>query len=313
MGNNTAPQMVITRGIPASGKSTFARQWVAADPENRIEVNRDNIRIMIGAGQIGNREQEATVTRISEQMIVAGLSHGKSVIVSNTNLRARDLRSIIEIGMGIVPVENIEIRDFHINVDEAVKRNRGRSDEIPEQVIRDMAKKFPAKTWKSKDRIVREIQEKAAEANHQFAPIDNTQGPATVVFDIDGTLATLGDRSPYDFTKVIGDTPNTPVVEALNLYREAGYRIVVFSGRSDVCRKDTERWLGNHGITYDELHMRRDGDMRKDSIVKYEMVTDHIEGRYRVCAWYDDRDQVVDMVRQAVGPNICFQVNYGDF
>ena len=30
--------VVITRGLPASGKTTFARQWVSEDKENRVRV-----------------------------------------------------------------------------------------------------------------------------------------------------------------------------------------------------------------------------------------------------------------------------------
>ena len=36
--------VVITRGLPASGKTTFARQWVSEDKENRVRVEKDEIR-----------------------------------------------------------------------------------------------------------------------------------------------------------------------------------------------------------------------------------------------------------------------------
>lgn len=37
-------KIIVTRGLPASGKSTWAKAWVAADPANRVRVNRDAIR-----------------------------------------------------------------------------------------------------------------------------------------------------------------------------------------------------------------------------------------------------------------------------
>ena len=40
--------LYIYQGIQGSGKSTRARQFVLEDPDNRIRVNRDEIRLMIG-------------------------------------------------------------------------------------------------------------------------------------------------------------------------------------------------------------------------------------------------------------------------
>lgn len=41
-------KIIICRGIPASGKSTWAKQWVLEDPEHRIRINQDDIRNMLG-------------------------------------------------------------------------------------------------------------------------------------------------------------------------------------------------------------------------------------------------------------------------
>ena len=34
-------RIILTRGIPASGKSTWAKQEVIKDPEHSIRINRD--------------------------------------------------------------------------------------------------------------------------------------------------------------------------------------------------------------------------------------------------------------------------------
>ena len=39
-------KLIITRGLPASGKSTWAKQWVLEDPEHRVRINQDDIRLM---------------------------------------------------------------------------------------------------------------------------------------------------------------------------------------------------------------------------------------------------------------------------
>src|SRR3990167_2822145 len=39
-------QLVCTRGLPASGKTTWAREGVANDPARRVRVSRDDFRAM---------------------------------------------------------------------------------------------------------------------------------------------------------------------------------------------------------------------------------------------------------------------------
>ena len=56
------PTLHITRGLPASGKSTWAREWVAEDPASRAEVNRDQLRLMMHGGFV-NAEMQITAAR----------------------------------------------------------------------------------------------------------------------------------------------------------------------------------------------------------------------------------------------------------
>lgn len=49
-------KLIITRGLPASGKSTWAKQWVLEDPEHRVRINQDDIRLMLGKYWVPKRE-----------------------------------------------------------------------------------------------------------------------------------------------------------------------------------------------------------------------------------------------------------------
>jgi len=91
----------------------------------------------------------------------------------------------------------------------------------------------------------------------------------------------------------------------------AGVRLVVMSGRDEVCRPETTEWLARHGIPWDELHMRPTGDQRSDWMVKDALVRAHIQGRFHIRYCLDDRQQVVDHYR-AIGLKV-FQVQPGDF
>jgi hypothetical protein len=134
-----------------------------------------------------------------------------------------------------------------------------------------------------------------------------------ILCDIDGTLAHMRGRSPYDWGRVEEDFVDENVREILELYHyNTEVRIILLSGRDDVCRKETIRWLDHHLVSYDELLMRSNGDNRKDNIVKAELFNEFVKDRYKVRFILDDRDQVVKMWREELGLT-CFQVAPGDF
>jgi hypothetical protein len=137
--------------------------------------------------------------------------------------------------------------------------------------------------------------------------------PRAVLVDVDGTLAIRGRRSPYDWSRVGEDDPNPPVIELVQLIAAAGrHRIILLSGRDEVCRLQTEMWLDAQRVPYDELYLRPHRDNRKDAIVKVELYRRHIAPRFEVAFVLDDRDQVVRAWREELGLP-CFQVAYGDF
>lgn len=134
--------------------------------------------------------------------------------------------------------------------------------------------------------------------------------PTAVICDIDGTLAHMNDRSPYDPTKYLEDSKDDFVHWAFARLSENATRIIV-SGRDDDYRADTEKWLENHGITYDHLYMRPSKDKREDSIIKREIYEAYIKDKYKVRCVLDDRNRVVKMWR---GHGLkVLQVADGDF
>ena len=68
--------MIVTRGFPASGKTTWAEKWVAENSDNRVNINRDNIRKMMNFPAIGNKEQENMVTAIAQSVISQAFEQG---------------------------------------------------------------------------------------------------------------------------------------------------------------------------------------------------------------------------------------------
>ena len=144
-----------------------------------------------------------------------------------------------------------------------------------------------------------------------------------IICDIDGTIADLSHRLHFItngnhqwnefFAAVAGDKPIPEVIKTIQLLSQAGATILLVTGRSTVCRFDTVMWLHGHSVPFEGLYMREEGDHRKDSIVKSELL-DKISGEWdmsQVIGAFEDRQQVVDMYR-ARGLRV-FQVAEGNF
>ena len=95
------------------------------------------------------------------------------------------------------------------------------------------------------------------------------------------------------------------------ILKASGLPIIIVSGRTDDCFKETTEWLINNNIPFDDLFMRKAGDTREDSIIKKEIFDNHLKNRYNILAVFDDRNRVVSMWR-SLGLT-CLQVAYGFF
>ncbi len=141
-----------------------------------------------------------------------------------------------------------------------------------------------------------------------------------VIFDLDGTLADIDHRRHLVrerpkrwgefFEASVHDLPNPPVIAAYRAFQNAPtpYELWIFSGRSDIVRAQTERWIATHVGPYHRLRMRREGDHTADEVLKRSWV---LPVRDRVLCVFDDRNKVVAMWRSLGIP--CFQVAEGDF
>lgn len=82
-------KLIICRGLPASGKSTWAKQWVLEDPEHRVRINQDDIRLMLGKYWVPKREP--LVQHIQEEALIEALLKGYDIVIDNTNLNKKVL------------------------------------------------------------------------------------------------------------------------------------------------------------------------------------------------------------------------------
>lgn len=288
-----------TVGLPGSGKSTWAKEFVKKN-KNYVRVSRDDIRRMRGEYWIPS--QESMITDIENAAIIAALRHGKNVIIDATNLSIDRNRNRVRVIKDILTKEglhelvnklNVSYERFmDVSLEVLIKRDLNREHSVGKDVITNMY-----------DRYVR--------SNiNLYTPNENL--PSCVIFDVDGTLALMSERNPYDWDRVKEDKVNQPVLDILNGIKDTVDKIIIFTGRDGCCLDDTVDWLNDNNIHFDDIYIRREGDTRKDSIVKMEMFNTQIRHLYNCKFVVDDRDQVVDMWRKDLGLT-CFQVNYGNF
>lgn len=138
--------------------------------------------------------------------------------------------------------------------------------------------------------------------------------PKAIICDLDGTLALIEHRSPYDASTAEQDILNNPVANILHVYsqqKEFPIDILLLSGRDEQYRPQTVAWSKRHGITYSELYLRPTNDKRRDTVFKKEVYEAYIQDKYDVLFVLEDRTQVVNMWRRE--GLTCLQVAPGDF
>lgn len=134
----------------------------------------------------------------------------------------------------------------------------------------------------------------------EFTPvIQRTCLQPAIICDIDGTLAHMNWRSPYDYSKVSEDTVDEMIREICNMFYKSNYWVVIVSWRPDSCFDDTAKWLEDNGVLHSTLIMRKEWDKRNDAIVKREILEDIIEEDYYIEFVLDDRSRVVKMWRES--------------
>ena len=295
----------LTRGLPASGKTTHARQWVAEDPTSRARVNRDDLRAMLHDGVWRGQATETQIIAVRDRAIASLLRRGIDVICDDTNLpqdTAKDLAKLAQSEGASLAVVDLTA----VPLDECLRRDGLRPKPVGEDVIRTMHAKFLSGGRRLAPVVAAAVRAPAAV---KYTP--PLGGLPAILCDIDGTLALANGRDPYDEARVGDDLPNVPVVAAVHAMSAQGFAVVCMSGRTAGCRAETMAWLERHGIRCRELLMREVGDKRKDSIVKAELFDRHVRDKYAVRCVFDDRNQVVEMWR-SLGLT-CFQVAPGDF
>ena len=137
-------ELVVMRGLPASGKTTWAISWVREDPDSRIRLNRDDLRTMMTGRLAEGGRYERELLQCRDVMARFWLDRGFSVVLDDTNLMDRDMISAQDLAKsGDAELVCIDFRSLPIDVCIWHDRRRGEDGErsVGEDVIVKLAER----------------------------------------------------------------------------------------------------------------------------------------------------------------------------
>ena len=290
-------KLILTRGIPGSGKSTWAKTWVAEDPEHRVRFNWDDMRNMMGPYWVPSREP------INKHMLWAAVNMAAyctrpyDIVIDNMNLNPKDWKQyedwITTYNQSSNAEETgtqyeLEFKDFFTPVEECIRRDAMRSNPIGEKTIKDI--------WR---RYRHFIQTTKVEQYVDNLIAFDLNKPFCVVIDMDSTMCFNITKRPWygegSTEAMLEDTPNYSVCEIVRILADK-YPVIVATGRDTTQKEVTLQWLERYGITPTECYFRTPKDFRVGSEIKKEQILSILE-KYNVLAIFEDCEPIVQMYR----------------
>lgn len=277
--SDNSQKVIILQGLPGCGKSTWAEQECKRSKGRIKRINKDLLRRMIDFSQF-SKENEFIIRLVRDILLERFLGEGFSVIIDDTNLDQAHIKQIEKIAQKAYV--QTEVNFFDVPLETCIQRDLGRMDSVGERVIRNMYNKYLRPTY-----------------HHPKSSIDPL--PEAIICDLDGTLALMNGRHPFEFETCDKDIPRQVLVDLLlGYYLQAKY-IIFLTGRYEQHRETTQSWIDRvfkNQLIDCELIMRANDDNRHDYIMKEEVYNNRIRDRFDVKLVFEDRPQAADMWRR---------------
>lgn len=290
------PQKVlILQGIPASGKSTFAKALVADSQGLWKRLNKDDMRAMLD-DSVHSKENESFVEQLRDMMLFEALKSGKNVVIDDTNLWERPVERVKKVVEQFQKTHRtkveIEMKTFEVDLGTCIERDSQRENSVGAAVVSKLYRQHIL----SKENL------------YTYSDKDESL-PPTLVCELDHVIAIPSERGLQDIFLCENDLVHQPIKELLDIYRAANYKIVLLTQRSENYRRQTQNWLYYNRIEFDELLMYPLGI--KGNRYKIEVYEKELAPKYQVKLALETQQEAIDLWRLELGIP-CVQVGYGD-
>ena len=232
-------------GISGSGKSTYSHKLWETNPSDFVIINRDKIRELLFGyteSDIHNYYQrndivklERKVTKYEDTLIYEALEENKTVILDATHL---EKKYIERHEYWNVPIELIW---FDTSLNEAIERDSIRNRKVGKDIITKQYNKY--------------INLKKSFEHYKFIPYNikcDLNLPPCILYDIDGTIAQMHNRGPFEWNKVKEDYMIYSVVSTIDWLSDLDSKnrptVILCTGRDGVALQDTIEWLNSNEI-----------------------------------------------------------------
>ena len=269
--------MTIIRGLPASGKSTKAKELLEVG--NTVRINKDLLRKMLHCDKFNHRNEE--FTRVAAMNLATTfLNMGVNVIIDDTNLNPKTVQTWKELAK--LHDAKIEYHDMDTSIKDCIFRDAIRINKVGDSVITKMALQYQ----------------------------NYLKGERVVICDLDGTLCDINHRlhfarqNPKDwksfFAGIKDDVVRLDVLTRVANLQDQGCKIMFVSARPENYREPTEIWLEkalNGYRIHEVLIMRESHDKRPDTEVKKDIYEKYLK-HLNIVTVFDDRPSVIRMWRE---------------
>jgi predicted kinase len=142
----TQPTLLVLQGLPASGKSTYAKELLAARPVgSAVRINNDDLATMLFGDAYARSEYSAQLLgKVRADMVrQAFRSHVQLVIVDNTNLNPKTVDGLKRLAASCNARFELDSSFLEVPLEVCIARNATRPSPVPEKVILEMARLIP--------------------------------------------------------------------------------------------------------------------------------------------------------------------------
>lgn len=320
--------LIISHGLPASGKSEWAQDMAVRYPDRVVHINHNIIRLRRFGTDYKEtgffKKHELEINQIKDTLMENAWKEGKTVIVSDSNLKETELPALAnkarERGLSFGQ------KYFELPLEESLNRNHLRLSRggfhLSERNIINMARDAVGKDGRLKefrigpkmafayDRAGNDDERFVTEWNAKQQEKYPIRSKLLANFDMDGTLADTRIISNLHLSQDLRNfdafhkasefvPPNEAVLRDMFRAYEAGLTISVTTARLEAYSGETTRWLENNNAPVSILKHRHEGDKRPDHDAKVDMIAEFRRDGFEVAHAWDDNPSAIAAFKES--------------